>query len=641
MRFTSGATAACTTTTIVVMLLTLTSSVKGEGTSANVNDNDNDNKDGFECGIYLAPSSIPNAGFGIYTTRSIEQDESVQPYPDAPSIPVTNFYEPYQYNQETDWNHFDYVWEPSGPAAFEADSVSESVMTFGSLCNFHPLLKNLSPDASAYDDTILNRFKNPGAGAISYHVGRYFKASRDIEAGEELFDDYGENWLDSRPGGYADLVPREEDYDKGASIMKKLNRKNTSFEDNELSMIAKTVSIFSDRAASLIPKTKVEYENFITTVSKSTSAGKITNVKLSHLLARSFLLPRDVDWIKTNGMCIEKIKPGPSTIAEAGRGAFAQVDIQIGDIIAPAPLLNIPNKKSLVVYKTEFDSEGNRVKVDGDEPVGHQLIMNYCFGHKESDLILCPQTNAILINHCSDREEGGHRCRDGKGPNAKVQWASGWDPTSDEWLTKSIEEITTLTTAGSRGLSLEIVATTNIAPGEEIFIDYGENWEKAWNTHVNNWTSTPNASQYSPVKEMIAKGDFRTLNELGNNPYPKNINMFCYGGAVMDDYDLDDYEEDELVRVDGRTGFAASKDDLDEPEYILPCKIQYKDEKTGNYTMQIKHGGVRFLVKNFPKKSVILMFKPYTSDQHLEGAFRHFIEISDDIFPKQWKTSSE
>jgi hypothetical protein len=123
------------------MLLTLASSVKGEGTSANVNDNDNDNdnKDGFECGIYLAPSSIPNAGFGIYTTRSIEQDESVQPYPDAPSIPVTNFYEPYQYNQETDWNHFDYVWEPSGPAAFEADSVSESVMTFGSLCNFHPV----------------------------------------------------------------------------------------------------------------------------------------------------------------------------------------------------------------------------------------------------------------------------------------------------------------------------------------------------------------------------------------------------------------------------------------------------------------------------------------------------------------------
>jgi hypothetical protein len=46
----------------------------------------------------------------------------------------------------------------------------------------------IQPDASAYDDTILNRFKNPGAGAISYHVGRYFKASRDIEAGEELFD---------------------------------------------------------------------------------------------------------------------------------------------------------------------------------------------------------------------------------------------------------------------------------------------------------------------------------------------------------------------------------------------------------------------------------------------------------------------
>ena len=73
------------------------------------------------------------------------------------------------------------------------------------------------------------------------------------------------------------------------------------------------------------------------------------------------------------------------------------------------------------MYQSEIDSDGNRVKVD-DEPIGYQLLMNYCFGHKESKLILlCPQTNA----HCSTRhKEGANTCNNGNDPNARVQWAS-------------------------------------------------------------------------------------------------------------------------------------------------------------------------------------------------------------------------
>lgn len=90
----------------------------------------------FQCGIYLAPSSIPNAGFGIFTTRPIAKDEPIQPYPEAPSIVVTDFE---TLNQEEDWNHVSYIWSPMGVAAFEADVVSESAMTYGSLCNYHPV----------------------------------------------------------------------------------------------------------------------------------------------------------------------------------------------------------------------------------------------------------------------------------------------------------------------------------------------------------------------------------------------------------------------------------------------------------------------------------------------------------------------
>ena len=100
--------------------------------------NDKRNANEFQCGIYLATSSIPNAGFGIYTTRSIAQNDLIQQYPETPSLVVVDFYEPYG-NDEEDWNHVDYIWAPSGVASFEGDEVSESVMSFGSLCNYHPV----------------------------------------------------------------------------------------------------------------------------------------------------------------------------------------------------------------------------------------------------------------------------------------------------------------------------------------------------------------------------------------------------------------------------------------------------------------------------------------------------------------------
>ncbi len=84
------------------------------------------------------------------------------------------------------------------------------------------MLCNIKPTPSEYDDTILNRFENPGAGAISYHMGRNFQATRDIQAGEELFDDYGDTWLDYRPGTYADFVPRPQDYETAVSVLEQL-----------------------------------------------------------------------------------------------------------------------------------------------------------------------------------------------------------------------------------------------------------------------------------------------------------------------------------------------------------------------------------------------------------------------------------
>ena len=43
------------------------------------------------CSLYIAPTSLPFDGYGIYTTRSFDISEIVAP-PDSPSIPLIDIY---------------------------------------------------------------------------------------------------------------------------------------------------------------------------------------------------------------------------------------------------------------------------------------------------------------------------------------------------------------------------------------------------------------------------------------------------------------------------------------------------------------------------------------------------------------------
>ncbi len=45
----------------------------------------------------------------------------------------------------------------------------------------------VQPFVQKYDDTLLDRFSDPGAGAMSYHPGHIFYSTTPIKAGQELF----------------------------------------------------------------------------------------------------------------------------------------------------------------------------------------------------------------------------------------------------------------------------------------------------------------------------------------------------------------------------------------------------------------------------------------------------------------------
>lgn len=171
------------------------------------------------CKFYLAPSSIPNAGFGVYTTEAIPKHDPLTESADAPAVLV--FDGDVHYPENRIWSMENYFWSSEGIGQFESSSVEEWVVNFGTSCNFHTILKNVLPQEDKYDDTITPRSEgSPGIGAYSYYGGSKFHSNRDIAAGEEIFADYGEDWLNQRP--YLQDIPREDDFHLAAEIIEKL-----------------------------------------------------------------------------------------------------------------------------------------------------------------------------------------------------------------------------------------------------------------------------------------------------------------------------------------------------------------------------------------------------------------------------------
>ena len=70
---------------------------------------------------------------------------------------------------------------------------------------------------------------------------------------------------------------------------------------------------------------------------------------------------------------------------------------------------------------------------------------------------------------------------------------------------------------------IEAVATQDIAKGDEVFIDYGEDWEEAWNEHVRTWVPVAGSENYIYAQNMDLTEPFRTVEEQKKEPYPSNL----------------------------------------------------------------------------------------------------------------------
>ena len=446
---------------VILVLLGITATANAEG--------EEDVADATrQCSIWMAPSSLKgHPGFGVYTTRDLNANESILQSPDSPSILVVDVEEgPLQGQVRQEWiKHFDDYWwgQMSDSSRYEAQGdILDFQITLGSLPNHHCILSNIDhryPEI-LYDDSMVDRFHNAGAGAFSYSTGRDFYVNQKVSAGSELFLNYGhctrdEETLEEWP--WATSTPMTDDYWHAANIAWDYYAKAPQGFD--ICMTPKEDA--NEFLAALLPNSTAHFRSI---VAQANAEDKIESPRnLVPLLAKHMTTtPRTPEWIRANGLCIENLVPRKSTLPQGGKGGFAQYHISKGEIVVPVPLLHIPNKDVLLMYEDGEDSESN---------TRWQLLLNYCFGHRDSSMLLCPNTNAILVNHCSNRKK---ECGP-DGPNAEFRWSSGWDLMSDTFRNFTIDEIAQ---QRARGLSMEIVALRDIQPGDELFMDYGESWKK-------------------------------------------------------------------------------------------------------------------------------------------------------------------
>lgn len=154
------------------------------------------------------------------------------------------------------------------------------------------------------------------------------------------------------------------------------------------------------------------------------------------------------------------------------------------------------------------------------ELYGHQLLMKNCWGHPETNLLLCPYGAGInLLNHSRERA------------NVMIHWAPhGHLAQNDAWFHIRVTDMNSC----KANLAWDYVAVRDIAQGEELFIDYGDAWVNAWEAHVAAWPNAERPAEYANYmsaaewNDRFADADIRTVPEQQEHPYPEGIDVVCH-----------------------------------------------------------------------------------------------------------------
>ncbi|MGK3755099.1 MAG: hypothetical protein ACI8RD_007408, partial [Bacillariaceae sp.] len=483
------------------------------------------------CTLYLAESSIPNAGLGIYSGVQLGINETLTTRHLDVVIPIYDIELHNDYNKKFQWIISDYAWLASKLGVdIEAKRVTALAPGLGALANNHHALANIAfngvPSRDDDDEEEgLHHHTTISSGSITPYYGLKHYATSSIKVGSELFHDYGARWGEKRTTSLGP-IPLKEHYKKADTIIDcfriflinaslcvhdtlakdiwnnnvRLVRNSTI---NDVSMLISTSHLGFESEKIITPLLRemlltrscqvkeVRTEaalNF--PYSAMEDAMEIGSAR-AYLQLQSFIRP--LSWLEENGRCIDGLSIAPSSSilrnngggSGRGRGAFATRNFDEFDIITTTPLLPI-NRTLLETYQFSMNHPGKQRKLS-TRKLGRQLLLNYCYGHRDSSLLFFPYGPAVnMINH------GGKN-----NTNAWIQFSNFSSfHQNTEWKSNySVEDI--LNKDKSTRLIFDIIATKPIQPGDEIFLDYGKEWENAWERYVDSWNPPGDGVQFS------------------------------------------------------------------------------------------------------------------------------------------------
>jgi hypothetical protein len=331
--------------------------------------------------------------------------------------------------------------------------------------------------------------------------------------------------------------------------------------------------------------------------------------------------------LQDEGVCIDNLAVAPSTLPDVGRGAFAKRAVAMGDVITPTPVLHFDRSQMEVVDQT-LGALGIPRQVQrahgirySENVVGYQLALNYCYGHPNSTILLLPIGPGVnFINHSREKA------------NAIVDWSQ---EIAIEMSMFETSPHMVVNTPSRRTLVLDIVATRNIKPGEEIFLDYGDAWQEAWDNYVSEWQ--PRDEGYIDAVSYTkghADEPFKTQAEQDFDPYPENIQTACYlmvleedSGKVEMDYSVKNLNCLRYCTLVERSGGDEGR------EYTVVAHPNM-NHQTSPFCRHVPPEGIT--VHKYPEYAIRLIDKPYTTDAHLGTTFRHEIGISEGMYPDLW-----
>lgn len=331
---------------------------------------------------------------------------------------------------------------------------------------------------------------------------------------------------------------------------------------------------------------------------------------------------RSTEWLAEHGTCGDHIRADVSTIRQAGRGAFATRNLPAGTLVSHLPLIHVGQRDVFRMWKLHGLKDGKPKPNRKKGLLTWQLLLNYCFGHNKSTLLLCPYgPMASYVNHNQTLA------------NVKLQWS---DPARGNHMPEFLESpIRRLDEEWSAKLAMDLVATNDIAEGEEVFLDYGDDFEEAWQHHVATWKPVEGAEDYVSANMLNSNKEspFPTEFEMIDRPN-HNVELWC-NNAFSNGRWKEHYKAGTLEKFLG-----------DSPNnQIYPCDIVRREpDDDGNYMYTVvlfsegERGSHELVskIKDVPREAMQYYDRPYTSDFFLENAFRHHIGIPDEIFPKAW-----